>query len=388
MRYIFNDHFSIALIFLIGAGGYSYSNYLELLSRGDSQPRILLLLLFSFLVIQTRIKLVVEPADQVFLVAKEEEFYPILKKEIFMSYLQSLFVTGLILWMTSPIFLITMNVNKVDIFLIFFAMASIKWLNILVKIYPYFYQDELRAKKLLYSTRVFSFFALLLILFLNVKVMAFITNALALLTAFLFMREKIYFGHSLRWPEMIAEEESRLNRLYRFIAIFVDIPQRDSGIKALAFMNPVIKKMTKNYPKAPYYYSLRTVIRNTEYRSLIIRINIMAVFLLFLTHSYLLALVFVLLFLYILGFQLISLIQMNQNVIQFKITPVKEKDKVYSSLHLMNQILQLSTFIMTLAATAQLAWYGLTIFPIGLIFSYLFSFYYVPHRLKSSQTVR
>lgn len=387
-RYIFNDHFSIVLFFLIGAGGYSYSNYLENLSTGNYQSRLLLLGLFFFLVIQTRIKLIVEPADQIFLLVKEEEFYPILKKEIFTSYLQSLLITFLFTWMASPIILITRNASKIDLFLIFLAIASIKWLNMLVKIYPYFYQDELKAKNYLYAVRVFSFFALILILFLNIKIISILVTTFALFTGVLFINEKIYFEHSLRWPEMISEEEARLNRLYRLIAIFVDIPQRDSGIKALSFMNPFIEKMTKKYPKAPYYYSLRTIIRNTEYRSLIIRINILAVFLLFLNNSYLLALVFTLLFLYILGFQLISLIQMNMNLIQFKITPVEEKDKVYSTLDLMNQILQLSTIVMTLAASFQLAWYGLFIFPIGLLFSYLFSFYYVPYRLKSSQIFR
>ena len=43
-RIIINDHFVLILFILFGAGGFAYSNYLETLSPGMIQPRLLVAL--------------------------------------------------------------------------------------------------------------------------------------------------------------------------------------------------------------------------------------------------------------------------------------------------------------------------------------------------------
>lgn len=387
-RYIFNDHFSLVLFFLIGAGGYAYSNYLDRLSSGDYQVQWVLLAVFFFLTTMGSVTLIVESADQVFLLAKEEKFYPIFKKEIFKSYLQSLILILLAVFISYPIFLITVKASQFEAFLIFLALASLKWLNLIVRIYPYFFHDERKYQKYFYLTKGVSLLLIFFVIFVDIKLFSVLITLIALLVGYLFISEKIYFNHSLRWDLMIAEEEGRLNRLYRLIAVFVDIPQMENGVKALTFMDPVIQKMTSRHPKAPYYYSLRTMIRNTEYRSLIVRLNVFAVIFIFLSNSYLLSLVFTLIFIYLLGFQLISLIQMNQKLPQFKILPVDDEEKITSSLYLMNQILLLMTFLIGITAIVSMGWKGLSIIPVGILMSYLFSYYYVPYRLKSNKRSR
>ncbi|MDN6730659.1 MAG: ABC transporter permease, partial [Atopostipes suicloacalis] len=123
-------------------------------------------------------------------------------------------------------------------------------------------------------------------------------------------------------------------------------------------------------------------------RSLIVRLNVFAVIFIFLSNSYLLSLVFTLIFIYLLGFQLISLIQMNQKLPQFKILPVDDEEKITSSLYLMNQILLLMTFLIGITAIVSMGWKGLSIIPVGILMSYLFSYYYVPYRLKSNKRSR
>lgn len=383
LRYIFNDHFSIVLFFLVGAGGYAYSNYLENLTAGNHLSGFFLLILFFLLSIKNSVKLIVEAADQVFLIAKEEKFYPILKKEVIKSYLQSLITIIVLVFISYPIFVITRNFGKSEGILLFLTIASLKWLNLMVKIYPYFYSKEKTYQKYRLIMQTFTFIILAMVIFIDVKIFSLISLFLAFFLFYLFLKEKIYFNHLLKWNQMIDEEQSRLNKLYRFIAVFVDVPQVTSGVKAFPFLNPIINKMTKAYPKAPYYYSLRMVIRNTEYRSLIIRLNLLAIFILSITPSYILSFVFVIFFIYLLGFQLISIVQMNQSVQQFKIYPVSEKDKVDAALYLINQILILMAIVLGITGTINLGWLGLSFFPLGVLVCYLFSYYYVAYRLKS-----
>lgn len=387
-RYIFNDHFSLVLIFLIGASGYAYSNYLENLIAGDLVSRVVLFILFLLLTMNTSLTLLVEAADQVFLLAKEEEFYSILKKASLMNYLQSLIPTGIIVFISYPILLLTMETSFFEALLVFLSLAALKWLNFMVKLYPYFYYDDETHQKYLGLSWIVTMISLFVLLFINIKISSFILFFAAIFIFYLFINGKIYFNHRLKWNQMIQLEENRRNKLYRFIAVFVDIPQVDSGVKRLAFLDRLFDQLTRQYSKAPYFYSLRMVVRNTEYRSLILRLYLLAVFFLFISSSYLLSLLFSVLFIYLLGFQLISLVQLNKNLIQFRIYPITEQEKMDSGLYLIHQILILLAIIMGITATINLAWRGLSFFPIGFLMAYLFSYYYVPYRLRTNEDVR
>lgn len=385
-RYIFNDHFTLVLFFLIGAGSYAYSNYLNNLKSGDFQAQLFIFILFFFISIRTSVKLIVEPADQVFLLAKEEEFYPIFKKEIIKSYLQSLMPLALLVFIAYPLLTLTLKTTTFEGFLLFLSLAALKWLNLVVKIYPYFYQRPRKYWQYRLLTLGLTLLTISLILFINIKIFSFFILFIALFFLYLFIKGKIYFNHFLKWDIIIEKEEARLNKLYRLIAVFVDVPQINSGVKRLNYLDPLIEKITKKYPKVPYYYSFRTVIRNTEYRSLILRLTLLVSFLLFLTNSYLISLGFMLFFLYILGFQLISIVKLNEKIPQFKIYPILERVKINSSLYLINQILIFMVIIVGIIGTINLSWIGLSLFPIGIVASYLFSYHYVPYRLKSNES--
>lgn len=388
LRYIFNDHFSLVLFFLIGAGGYGYSNYLEGLSEGNIQARLFLLIIFFFISIKTSFKLVVEDADQVFLLAKEEDFYPIFKEEMIKSYFQSLLPVAFLIFITYPIFTVTTGGTKIEGILLFLALVSLKWLNLVLKIYPYFYQNQMKHHKYSWFMYGLTFLVISSMLFLKIKTIALLVFLFALLVMYLFLKGKIYFNHLLKWDVMIAAEEARMNRLYRFIAVFVDVPQVDSGMMRLSFLDYPLERLSKIYPKAPYYYSVRTVVRNKEYRSLILRLTIIASLFLSMTESYLLSFVFTLFFIYILGFQLITLVQNIKDLPQFKISPVTEKNKTDSALYLINQILIFMGIVIGVTTTVNLGWQGLSLFPVALAASYLFSYYYIPYRLKSNEISR
>lgn len=387
-RYIFNDHFSIVLVFLLGAGIFTYSSYLENLLLGAMQPQIFLVFFYFLLSLESSLTLQVEEADQVFLLAKEEEFYSILKQSTIKSYLLSLLPVGLGVIATYPVLRIVQGITRVEGLFIFLSLASLKWLHTILKIYPYFYQKITTYQKYRWFLWTLSVLGVSGLLFVNIGISTVLLLIPALITFYLFMSERIYFNHLLKWERMIQEEEARRNKLYRFIAVFVDIPQMESGVKRLAFLDWALDRLTQLYPTAPYYYSLRLVVRNTEYRSLIIRLNLMAILFLFLTTSYQLSLILTLFFLYILGFQLISLVQVNQDLLQFKMTPVSASSQVKSALYLIHQILILTGLMIGITATINLGWLGLTFFPITFLAGSLFSYYYVPYRLKLNEFSR
>lgn len=381
-QYVFNDHFSLVLFFVIGAGGYAYSNYLESLSYGDAQPLIILLFVYLFLVLTGSVTLVVEEADQLFLLPKEEEFYPILKGAVIKSYLQSLIPVALVTFITFPIFAQTSGTNIIEGLLIFIGLASLKWGSLLVRIYPYFFQSNEKHQKYQYGLYFLSLVGLISLNFITIKGTAFVLLLAAITNFYLFFSEKIYFDHSLKWDAMIEMEEARLHTLYRFIELFTDVPNMDTAIKRLSGLDSFLHSLSGRYPEAPYYYLLRMVARNTEYSALVFRLTIIGGVIIYTMESYLFTVLFSLIFIYILGFQLISLVKEIEKVPQFQIYPITNKNKIDSSLYLINQLLLFMSAVFTISSTINLGAIGITVLPIGFLAAYLFSYYYVPYRLQ------
>src|SRR5690625_6530846 len=73
-RIIINDHFVLILFILIGAGGSTYSQFLETVTEGMVEPRLLVVLLFFFVASTGIVTLLLYPAYRVFFFPIEREF--------------------------------------------------------------------------------------------------------------------------------------------------------------------------------------------------------------------------------------------------------------------------------------------------------------------------
>lgn len=385
LRYIFNDHFSLVLVFLIGAGGFAYSNYLEDLTNGDLQAKFVLLVLYFILSIYVSISLIVEPADKLFLLAKEEDFYPVFKKIIMQSYLQSLILIALIVFISYPVSSVIMAVSRLEGVFIFLTLAGLKWLNLLIKMYPYFHQNKKKYQLINWIIKLFTIVVVALMIFVNIKIIAFLILVLTFFSMYLFLKGEIYFNHSLKWDVMIEAEEARMNRMYRFISVFVDVPTIESRTKRLSFLDYPLERLSKIYPKAAYYYAVRLVTRDSEYHRLILRLTLLASLFLWMIDSYRITVIFSLLFIYLLGFQLISLVPKIKELPQLKLYPVSEQEKVQSVIYLINQILICMGIFMMIVYLISDGWIGVTLLPINILASYLFSYHYIPRRLKLNE---
>ena len=141
-RLIFNDHFVLILLLLLGAGGFTYSNYLDTLALGDYAPRIFVAFLYYIIVSMGSVNLLLEPADQIYLLPKEFAFKSIFKKKTVQSFMQSLLLVGIITIITWPIFITTLALATIDLLFIFIALASLKGLNLFAKVLPFFEKKQ------------------------------------------------------------------------------------------------------------------------------------------------------------------------------------------------------------------------------------------------------
>lgn len=381
-KLIVNDHFVLILFLLLGAGGYAYSEFLNTVTLGMVQPRLLVAILFFLLTSSGSITLLLEPADRIFLLAKEHEFKPIFKKRTARSFLAQSLSAAVITFVTFPIFVTTLDASTSDSLFIFATLMALKWLNLLVKIQPFFHNDKENARKLKWGMHAFKLLGILSLLFFHIQLTAILIGITALINAYFFFTEKIFFNHVFKWETMIEAEENRMQRIYRFIQMFVNVPHVEAKIYRLPWLDRFLDSFTKRYQKAPYYYILRTVARNPEYSMLILRVSMIGMLLLAVTESFLISSLLMVLFLYLIGFQMISLVDEMNKTPQFQMYPITEKIKKDSVLRIIFEIMLITTVFLTLGSLYIQGLMGFILFPIGILFAYLFSQFYVPQRLK------
>lgn len=382
-RLIFNDHFVLLLFLLVGAGGLAYSDYLDTLTQGMMQPRLLVGVIFYIVTSTGSTTLLLEPADQVFLLPKEENFKEIFKGLVSRSFIESLLSVGLVTILSFPIFVSTIQAQPIDMLFIFLALASLKGLNALLQLMPFFEMNQSQRPKYQAVLSIVKLIALIALLFIHVKVTAILLTIFGFIIWTQFSRGNLFLDHLFNWESMINAEDQRIQKLYRFIGMFATVPNIQTPIKRLAWLDPVLNRLTKRNPNASYYYILRLAIRNTEYSLMILRATSIGVVILAFTNTIILSTVIVLLFLYIIGFQLLTLVNELKKVPLFQIYPISDDEKTKAVQKLIFQFLFVVSILLALASLNGVGLLGLALGILGFLFSYLFSYFYAVRRIKA-----
>ena len=382
-RLIFNDHFVLLIFLLVGAGGLAYSEYLDTVTQGMIQPRLLVGLLYLILVSTGSTTLLLEPADQIFLLPKEEGFKKVFKGLVLRSFLETLLPVGLITFVTFPIFVSTMHTEPIDMAFVFLALASLKALKALYKLQPFFEIEEESQKKIQLLWNIVKLGTVIGLLFIQIQLFAIMILIIAGLVWSQFYKGHLYINRLINWDRMINAEDQRMQKLYRFIGMFASVPNIQTPIKRLAWLDTTLDRLTKSNPTASYYYILRLAIRNTEYSLMILRATIVGAIILAFTHNILLSTLVMVLFLYIIGFQLLTLVNELKRVPLFQIYPISDEEKIKAVQKLIFQTLFIVSFLLAFATLTGIGVTGLTLVVVGVVFAYLFSYVYSPRRIKA-----
>lgn len=380
-RYIVNDHFVLLLLLIIGTGGFAYRNYLETVEPHMIIPKLLLVVLFFLVIISGKITLLVKEADKIFLLPKTTEFRGIFNQQLLYSFGKSILPIGLVTWLSSPLLFQLFRLTLFEVLAIFLAFLSLKWLNLLVQIFPFFSTNEKNYQKYRRLVTLFTLVSVFLLIFVHRLLIAAVLIILFLGTMYLFLRGKIYNQQTLKWEKMIEVEEKRLQSIYRFIQLFTDVPLLKIRIQRLKWLDPLVERISKGTEDVIEYYLIRLLIRNTTYSSLLIRLTLIGSFLLVFTESIGLSLLLICLFIYMAGFQLLSLVYELDKVLPFHFYPIKKQQKEQAVIKIIQKILLLMVTILALSSIYALGVKALLLYPISILFIWLLTKYYFTKRI-------
>ncbi len=381
MKYVLNDHFVLMMTFLLGGIGFYYSNWLKTLSPGYPLGGVLVLVIWIISLHMGRFVSLAQPADQIFLLPKEKQMRTYLSAAFFYSCIFPFVVILLILAFTMPLVVVSTGNSFATFFFYLLSLWGLKISHLEIQRMSIF-QDMKKAKKNAYFLWMIFTLIILTISIWFQPILATIISAIQIILFHKLCWQSM--NVALDWEEMINEEQDRLHRIYQFINLFTDVPEIATKMKRRKYLDPLLARISFSQKNTYLYLYARRVLRGNEYSGLYLRLVVLGGVLLYFVSEQWFALGIGVLFIYLIGFQLLPLYQQFQYVPLTKLYPVKKEQKLLAMQKLLFLLLIFCALVF-----AGISWFSLSDWTAGLIvtFSYLlmvlfFVKFYLPYRLK------
>ncbi|WP_218657971.1 MULTISPECIES: ABC transporter permease [Enterococcus] len=380
MRYVFNDHFVLVCLFLVGGIGFYYSSWLKNLTPSFVFGGLIVSIFWLLSLAVGKIATFAEAADIVFLLPKEKAMRAYLSEAFRYSCVFPSVVLFLASGFAMPLIVVSTG-QPFSMYLIYLALLiSLKTGHLQVK----------RAELFRFSSQVLRWFKMgwyvsaFAILLLTFYASIWLGLAGSLIQAgiyywYLWRKNEV----QLDWEKMIQMEESRLHQIYQFINLFTDVPEISAKVKRRRYLDPLLKKIKGDQSKTYLYLYARRFARGSDFSGLYLRLLLIGSLLIVGVTDLTFSLIIGALFLYLIGFQLLPLYSQFRYMVLVQLYPVKEAQKKTAIQQLLLGILVLAALIFGVIAAFVLSgierWIPILVY---LIFVFLFVKMYVPTRLK------
>lgn len=381
MKYVLNDHFVLIMTFLLGGVGFYYSNWLKTLSTGYPVGGLLVLIIWIAALHIGRFASLAEPADQIFLLPKEKQMRSYLSAAFSYSCIFPFAALLLISAFTMPLVVVSTGNSFVTFFFYLLSLWGLKISHLEIERMNIF-QDMQKARKNAYFLWIIFTFVVLAI---SIWLQPIFGTILSIMQIILF--HKLCWqtmNVSLDWEKMIAEEQDRLHRIYQFINLFTDVPEIATKIKRRKYLDPLLDRIAFSQHNTYLYLYARRLLRGNEYSGLYLRLVILGGLLLYFVSEQWFALGIGILFIYLIGFQLLPLYQQFQFVPLTKLYPLKKEQKLTAIKKLLGLLLTFCAIVFAVIALFSLTqWSERLIVIIGYLVMVLFFVEgYLPYRIK------
>jgi ABC-2 type transport system permease protein len=381
LRYIFNGHLVIVLLFLIGSAAFYYQKWIATLSPGFPAVLIVAGIIGFFLTYSPVYNFLLE-ADRVFLLPLEDK----LKGYFFRSGIVSLIFQGYILLLVLAVLMplyAKVSGNGFKLFLPFFLVLLVVkgWNLAAVWRIQYFVQPSVHNWDMVVRYFLNAVFTYLLFNQANILLL------LALVFVMVFYYWSFYSRTrdiGLKWDLLISREEKRVASFYRLANMFTDVPNLRDSVKRRRWLDLFVSRISFKQENTYLYLYARTFMRSGDYLGLFIRLTIIGVLAVYFLSFGFGQILLSILFLYLTGFQLLPLWKHHQYKIWVDLYPTVEKYKQSAIYFLLRTVLTVEAVIFALFILMKgeivIALIGLVA---GLVFNFFFINFYIKKRLST-----
>lgn len=377
-RYVFNDHFVIALLFLLGGISYTYSNFIKSLNVDLSYPWakpvviIVLLVMLQF----GKVGTLIDEPDKVFLLPQEKGMREYLMRAQKRAWVSNS-VIQIVVWIVLlPFIYYGVHLNLVESIILLLSQVALKVAQVNLFFIRAF-EAKYQAGK--YSL-ILNYVVPLIVYILGLY--ASIYFALGITVGLILYLKSLSKNKIIQWNYLIDVEKLRLMRKYSFFNLFTDVPQIKKKAKRRKYLDWLIPKFKNVYG----YLFIRAIIRNGEYSGLYIRLTVIEFIVLLFIPKFWLSLVIGMLFIYLIGFQMLPLYKYFDDNVFVHLYPLETNSKGKEFKSILLALLIINALISTIAvyiAIQNLLLSG-AFLALVLVESILFVYGYANLRLEKS----
>ena len=381
MRYVLNDHFLIVLFFLFGFIMVQYSSWIQTIRVLELPLLGLLGTLLAAVPFFGGVATLLEPADGIFLSVVGQNFKTYLQKAIRRSWVLPLLVmlasTGIIF----PIVAQAFGTNLMMFVKLFLLQVFFK--DLLFRCTKYSYRGVLHftwIEKLgIYMIAVANFFGMFLWISEGWSIV------LVAIPALLSIFVEQYYGKAefvYQFDKMIEMELERQQRIYRLFALFVDVPMlHKPHAHRRTYLDGVLKMLVGNQPSGHRYLVSRTVIRTSQYMSLLLQLAVVSFVVALFSQPYYWNFIVNALLVMLIGFQLVGVIQSANTQNSHFASLVDSNTRLKDDLSVLMMTMVASGVVLGISSAismrALIGIVGIVFYP---IFGILFTQFYLRYR--------
>ncbi|QHE51350.1 ABC transporter permease [Pontibacillus sp. HMF3514] len=382
LRLMFNDHFSFAMFFFLVGMAYVYQQWLSSLPE-DFPTAWLMAIVFGLVIAYSPVRTLLKEADLVFLLPAESQLGPFFRNGWLYSFFTQVFYLFFIVVAFGPLYFTSFPERSITEYVLFCVVLVVfKAWNLLA----HWWEVNSRMR---YSGYLDTIFRIVL----NTLTFYFIVVGDALL--FAAITTVLFFGvmmydytlakkrRGIAWDVLIEKESARMQAFYRIANLFTDVPHLKKTIKKRHWLVRLLKEPISHASGNSYDYLYRiTFVRSSDYLGMYLRLLVIAGALVYYVPNIWVKLGFAFLFLYLSGFQMMTLWQHHRHLDWLELYPVPLEQRKSALLKWLFQLLLFKTFVLGVVFLFLWNLLGLAFVWIGgALLSYVLVYKYLSKRL-------
>lgn len=273
LKFIVSGHLAIVITFVIGAAGYSYSEWL-ITASSDFPVFLLVAFIVSLLLTISPPVTLMKHADGVYFLPLETKLSMYIKPALRWTYMTSILPAIAAFVVSIPMLTKIGGMSGQEIFVVFILVCVMKSWSIQVE----FNYRWAASGKTIWMDRFVRFLLLFTTLYFVFNGNYFVALGIVCISlVYLFVWKKKQEEVPFPFDHFIEVEQSRMMRFYRFANYFTDVPHIRGMTKRRKMLDVFYKLVPYASKNAQLYLVMRTFIRTNDYFYLWVRLTALAV---------------------------------------------------------------------------------------------------------------
>lgn len=269
MRFVFTGHLAIVLVFVFGAVGYNYSEWLKVVESSFPAEWLVAVIIGAILAFSRPTTLLKEP-DQVYLLPLETKMDYYFKKALQWTFFSQIGLVAVAYIVGIPLLNEVTELSSGQIWLGLAIVAVLKYLNVQIE---FNFRYALRGKWVLVDRLIRIVLSILAIQTALTENLLFTVIYLVIFIVYNLIWKKSVNDQPIPYEHFVKLEQNRMMAFYRFANYFTDVPHLRGAIRRRAWLNFMYLLVPYTKTNTQGYLVFRTFIRTDDHFYLWVRLT-------------------------------------------------------------------------------------------------------------------